>query len=78
MKDHRQWTSVRDSHIENLYKDNFTLNTSKSNDYSFTSLNNENCAVTDDIIDVSESIDSNDAILEAEQLLDQLDLLSSD
>merc|ERR1711971_13439 len=25
MKDHRQWTSVRDSHIENLYKDNFTL-----------------------------------------------------
>jgi len=77
MKDHRQWTGVRDSHIENLYKDNFTLNTNKS-DYSFTSLNNENCAVTDDIIDVTENIDSHDAILEAEQLLDQLDLLSSD
>ena len=77
MKDHRQWTGVRDSHIENLYKDNFTLNTNKS-DFSFTSLNNENCAVTDDIIDVTENIDSHDAILEAEQLLDQLDLLSSD
>eukprot|EP00092_Neocalanus_flemingeri_P040474 GFUD01044077.1.p1 GENE.GFUD01044077.1~~GFUD01044077.1.p1 ORF type:complete len:477 (-),score=81.09 GFUD01044077.1:335-1765(-) len=76
MKDHRQWTGVRDSHIEHLYKDNFSLNTNKSNDYSFTSLNNENCAVTDDIIDVGN--DSNDAILEAEQLLDQLDLLSSD
>jgi len=75
MKDHRQWTSVRDSHIENLYKDNFSLHNSKGNDISFTSLNNENCAVTDDIIDVD---DSNDAILEAEQLLDQLDLLSSD
>jgi len=76
MKDHRQWTSVRDSHIENLYKDNFTLNTNKGNDYNFTSLNNENCAVTDDIIDVAD--DNHDAILEAEQLLDQLDLLSSD
>jgi len=80
MKDHRQWTSVRDSHIENLYKDNFThsSNSNKNNDYTFNSLSNENCAVTDDIIDVAESIDSNDAILEAEQLLDQLDLLSSD
>merc|ERR1712179_707272 len=83
MKDHRQWTSVRDSHIENLYKDNFThsSNSNKNNDYTFNSLRNENCAVTDDIIDVAESIDSNnsnDAILEAEQLLDQLDLLSSD
>jgi len=76
MKDHRQWTSIRDSHIENLYKDNNSVaNPSKNNDYSFTSLNNENCAVTDDIVDVGN--DSHDAILEAEQLLDQLDLLSS-
>jgi len=78
MKDHRQWTSVRDSHIENIYKDNYTHSSNKNNDYTFNSLNNENCAVTDDIIDVAESIDDNDAILEAEQLLDQLDLLSSD
>merc|ERR1712126_62815 len=76
MKDHRQWTSVRDSHIENIYKDNVS---SFKNSHGIISLSNENCAVTDDIVevDIDESIDSNDAILEAEKLLDQLDLLSS-
>jgi len=77
MKDHRQWTSVRDSHIENIYKDN--VSSSFKNSHGIISLSNENCAVTDDIVevDIDESIDSNDAILEAEKLLDQLDLLSS-
>ena len=39
------------------------------------SLQNENCAVTDDIVNLGGEVD---AIAEAEQLLDQLDLLSSD
>ena len=43
------------------------------------SLQNENCVVTDDIVNLGgEDEDEVDAIAEAEQLLDQLDLLSSD
>ena len=43
------------------------------------SLQNENCVVTDDIVNLGGEDDAEvDAIAEAEQLLDQLDLLSSD
>ena len=45
------------------------------------SLQNENCAVTDDIVNLGGEDEDEaevDAIAEAEQLLDQLDLLSSD
>jgi len=76
MRDHRQWTSVRDSHMESMYKDNLTTN-SKKDDKSMN-LRSGTCAVTDDIINVDETLNNSDAILEAEKLLDQLDLLSSE
>ena len=42
------------------------------------SLQNENCAVTDDIVNIDNNDNHDtDAIEEAEKLLDQLDLLSS-
>ena len=76
MRDHRQWTSVRDSHMESMYKDNLTTN-SKKDDKSMN-LRSGTCAVTDDIVNVDETLNNSDAILEAEKLLDQLDLLSSE
>ena len=82
MKDHRQWTSVRDTHMENASK-NYTGASYRAGsalqplEYSY-SLQNENCVVTDDIVNIDNNDNHDtDAIEEAEKLLDQLDLLSS-
>ena len=47
---------------------------------NYNSLNNENCQVAHDIVDIhaQEEHEDNDALAEADKLLDQLDLLSSD
>ena len=47
---------------------------------TYNSLNNENCQVAHDIVDIhaQEDHEDNDALAEADKLLDQLDLLSSD
>ena len=77
LRDHRQWTSTRDSHMENIYK----VETSTATPvYNYNSLKNENCNVTHDMVDIETSQDNpdEDAIAEADKLLDQLDLLSSD
>ena len=76
MGDHRQWTSVRDNHIQNInnsYTNSYTTPPTLS--YN-NSLQNENCVMTDDIVNLDDD-DETDAIEEAEKLLDQLDLLSS-
>ena len=79
LTDHRQWTSVRDNHMENINKvytgASYRVNTSTPYHYKKNSLNNENCIMTDDIVNLDD--DNEDAIEEAEKLLDQLDLLSS-
>ena len=78
MRDHRQWTSVRDNHIENMEK--AQTKSIINNEIRFNSLQNENCVVTDDIVSFDadqENLDDTDIIEEAEKLLDQLDLLSS-
>ena len=79
LTDHRQWTSVRDNHMENINKvytgASYRVNTSTPYQYKKNSLNNENCIMTDDIVNLDD--DNEDAIEEAEKLLDQLDLLSS-
>ena len=83
LKDHRQWTSVRDTHMENANK-NYTGASYRAGsalqplEYRY-SLQNENCVVTDDIVNIDNDDATNDtnAIEEAEKLLDQLDLLSS-
>ena len=80
LTDHRQWTSVRDNHMENINKvytgASYRVNTSTPYQYKKNSLNNENCIMTDDIVNLDDD-DNEDAIEEAEKLLDQLDLLSS-
>ena len=47
---------------------------------NYNSLSNENCQVAHDIVDIHAEDDQeeNDALAEADKLLDQLDLLSSD
>ena len=82
LKDHRQWTSVRDNHMENANK-NYTGASYRAGsalqplEYKY-SLQNENCVVTDDIVNIdNDADDDTNAIEEAEKLLDQLDLLSS-
>ena len=78
LRDHRQWTSVRDNHIENMEK--AQTKSIINNEIRFNSLQNENCRVTDDIVNFdaeSENLDETDIIEEAEKLLDLLDLLSS-
>ena len=54
----------------------YRVNTSTAYHYKKNSLNNENCIMTDDIVNLDDDNDE-DAIEEAEKLLDQLDLLSS-
>lgn len=74
LKDHRQWTGVRDSHIENAARSQPELREI----YHHTEPK-ETCEVTDDIVDFTvEDEGSNDALDEADKLLEQLDLLSSD
>jgi len=87
MQDHRQWTSVRDTHIENMSKSSSSATIYKngaasynSGAASYNSLQNENCVMTDDIVTIDDDVHDGketDAIAEAERLLDQLDLLSS-
>ena len=48
---------------------------------NYNSLSNENCRVAHDIVDIhaqEEQEEEHDALAEADKLLDQLDLLSSD
>jgi len=71
MKNHRQWTTVRDSHIENIQNPEMARQQAEEMD----SMNNENCDVTDDIVNLEVE---EDALLEADMLLSQLDLLSSE
>ena len=73
---------MRDTHIQNANK-NYTGASYKAGsalqplEYKY-SLQNENCVVTDDIVNLeNDDHDDTDAIEEAEKLLDQLDLLSS-
>jgi len=69
MQDHRQWTGVRDSHIAAA---------SKPPDFS-THVDEEDIEVTTgDILDLASDDEGGDALDEADQLLEQLDLLSSD
>merc|ERR1712228_470072 len=80
MQDHRQWTSVRDTHIENMSKSSSSATIYKGGAASYNSLQNENCVMTDDIVTIDDEVHDGketDAIAEAERLLDQLDLLSS-
>ena len=78
LRDHRQWTSTRDSHMENIYKAESSSVAPPV--YNYNSLRNENCDVTHDIVDIDSNQENPDidAIAEADRLLDQLDLLSSD
>ena len=55
----------------------YRVNTSTPYLYKKNSLNNENCIMTDDIVNLDDDNNEADAIEEAEKLLDQLDLLSS-
>lgn len=71
MKNHRQWTTVRDSHIENMENPEMARLQQEEMD----SMNNENCEVTDDIVNLEVE---EDALQEADMLLSQLDLLSSE
>lgn len=69
LRDHRQWTGVRDSHIAAA---------SKPPDFK-VDLGDEDIGVkTGDIVDLASDEDGGDALDEADQLLEQLDLLSSD
>jgi len=69
LRDHRQWTGVRDSHIAAA---------SKPPDFR-VDLEDEDIGVkTGDIVDLASDEDGGDALDEADQLLEQLDLLSSD
>merc|ERR1711936_1165261 len=69
MQDHRQWTGVRDSHIAAA---------AKPPDFS-THVDEEDIEVTTgDILDLASDDEGGDALDEADQLLEQLDLLSSD
>jgi len=81
LKDHRQWTSVRDNQLESMSKAQIASKINIiNNEVRFTSLQNENCAITDDIVNLDEEdtgLDNADIIEEADRLLDQLDLLSS-
>jgi hypothetical protein len=73
LTDHRQWTSVRDSHIEHA-----TRPPGAAPPGTNTGIGNENCEVAiEDIVDFSVDVPV-DALEEADQLLEQLDLLSSD
>ena len=78
MRDHRQWTTVRDTHIE-MYKDK-TSPGSKQAEVMFSNSGQDRDVVTEELIEVYKEDEdvSTDAILEAEKLLDQLDLMSSD
>merc|ERR1712109_404805 len=69
LRDHRQWTGVRDSHIAAA---------SKPPDFK-VDLEDEDIGVkTGDIVDLASDEGGGDALDEADQLLEQLDLLSSD
>ena len=48
--------------------------------FNYNTLRNENCNVTHDMVDIDTNQDDQDedALAEADKLLDQLDLLSSD
>ena len=66
--------------MENVYKaeSSTSLAPPVSN---YNSLSNENCRVAHDIVDIhaqEEHEEDEDALAEADKLLDQLDLLSSD
>jgi len=78
MRDHRQWTTVRDTHIE-MYKDK-TSPGSKQAEVMFSNSGQDRDVVTEELIEVYKEDEdvSTDAILEAEKLLDQLDMMSSD
>ena len=80
-KEHRQQTSVRDNQLESMSKAQIASKINIiNNEVRFTSLQNENCAITDDIVNLDEEdtgLDNADIIEEADRLLDQLDLLSS-
>merc|ERR1712112_184820 len=67
MRDHRQWTGVRDSHMAAA---------AKPPDFS-THVDEEDIeATTGDILDLASDEEVGDALNEADQLLDQLDFLS--
>jgi len=78
LTDHRQWTSTRDSHMENMYRADSS--TASPPVFNYNTLRNENCNVTHDMVDIDTNQDDQDedALAEADKLLDQLDLLSSD
>ena len=64
--------------MENIYKSESTSLAPPV--YNYNSLRNENCNVTHDMVDIDDNQEDQDidAIAEADKLLDQLDLLSSD
>lgn len=69
MRDHRQWTGVRDSHMAAA---------AKPPDFA-PQVDEEDIEVTTgDILDLASDEEGGDALDEADQLLEQLDLLSSD
>jgi solute carrier family 35 protein C2 len=75
MKNHREWTTVRDTHIENLQNPELATQSFILED----SVDNENCEVADDIVNLDrDESDEADALFEADVLLSQLDLLSSE
>jgi len=70
MRDHRQWTGVRDSHLAGA---------AKTPDFSVQVDDEDIEVTTGDIVDLaSDDGEGGDALDEADQLLEQLDLLSSD
>jgi len=62
LRDSRQWTSVKDKHVESLMH-------AQDTPISYR---------TQDSIQIEAGLDDNDALEEADQLLQQLDLMSSD
>ena len=64
--------------MENVYKAESSSVAPPVSNYN--SLSNENCQVAHDIVDIhaEEEHEEKDALAEADKLLDQLDLLSSD
>jgi len=73
MRNHREWTTVRDSHIESLHnpeaaKEGIQLGESLAND----------TFVTDLVAEEKDGDVERDALIEADLLLSQLDLISSD